>query len=375
MRFLFLFISTLTFAQEVTVFQSGTEGYASFRIPAIVQDPQGKLYAFSEGRVNHAGDFGNVDLVLKTSEDGGRTWSSLVVLVDYEQLQAGNPAPVVDTFDPAYPQGRIFLFYNTGDNHEPEVRKGNGLRQVWYITSADAGKTWSAPANISSQVHKPSKMGFVEDWRTYANTPGHALQFFEGPKKGRIYVAANHNAGPPQDKNKDWVAHAFYSDDHGKSFQLSENVPFPGSNESMAAQVGDLDLYMSSRNMQLQPRQRIISRSRDGGETWYSSNLDPALPDPINQASVLSWREGEEYVLVHVNAADPEKRNRLTARWSRDGGRSWIKSQVIAEAPEGYKGDYSAYSDAVHLGKGRLGILYEKDNYKKIVFTVLESQP
>lgn len=375
MRWLFLLISTVTFGQEVSVFQSGQEGYASFRIPAIVQDPQGKLYAFSEGRVHHAGDFGNVDVVLKTSEDGGKTWSSLQVLVDYAQLQAGNPAPVVDVFDPAFPQGRIFLFYNTGDNHEPEVRKGKGLREAWFITSVDAGKTWSKPENITAQVHKPGKLGFSEDWRTYANTPGHALQFSEGPYKGRMYIPANHNAGPPQDRNKDWVAHGYYSDDHGKSFRLSENVPFPGSNESMAAQVGETELYMNSRNMQLQPKQRIVSRSRDGGETWESAVLDPKLPDPINQASVVSWREGGGFVLVHVNAADAERRNRLTARWSRDGGRSWYKSVLLAEAPEGFKGDYSAYSDVVHLGAGRLGILYEKENYSRIVFTVLESQP
>lgn len=375
MRWLLLLISTVTFAQEVTVFESGKEGYASFRIPAIVQDPQGKLYAFSEGRVNHAGDFGNVDLVLKTSTDGGKTWGALQVLVDYAQLQAGNPAPVVDQYDPAYPQGRLFLFYNTGDNHEPEVRKGNGLREAWFIHSVDGGKTWSSPENITSQVHRPAKLGFSEDWRTYANTPGHALQFFAGPKKGRIYIPANHNAGPPQEANKDWVAHAYYSDDHGKSFRLSENVPFPGSNESMAAQVGPNALYMSSRNMQLRPKERIVSKSEDAGHSWSSSVLDPQLPDPINQASVVSWKEGKKYILVHVNAADTEKRNRLTVRWSKDAGKSWYKTRVIAEAPAGFKGDYSAYSDVVHLGSGRLGIVYEKENYSRIVFTTLESRP
>ena len=105
-------------AAQVPVFRSGTEGYASFRIPAIVTSPNGKLLAFCEGRVQNAGDFGNIDVVMKESSDGGKTWSPLRILVDADSLQAGNPAPVIDQLDPRYPTGRIFLFYNTGNNHE-----------------------------------------------------------------------------------------------------------------------------------------------------------------------------------------------------------------------------------------------------------------
>lgn len=52
-----------TSAQQV-VFTAGEKGYASFRIPAIVKAPNGDLLAIGEGRVRHAGDFGNIDLVL-----------------------------------------------------------------------------------------------------------------------------------------------------------------------------------------------------------------------------------------------------------------------------------------------------------------------
>ena len=253
-----------TYARDVPVFKSGEDGYASYRIPAIVQSRQGELIAFSEGRVDHAGDFGNVDIVYKISKDGGKTWGPLKVAADYDRLQAGNAAPVVDLLDPQYPKGRIFLFYNTGNDHEGEVRKGKGLRELWYITSTDGAMTWSEPVNITTQAHRPRQpqispdYSFKEDWRTYANTPGHAFQFVSGPNKGRIYIAANHNAGDPQPGNKDWNAHAYYSDDHGKTFKLSENVPFPGTNESMAAQTGKNSVYMSSRNQQLTPRQRVI---------------------------------------------------------------------------------------------------------------------
>lgn len=361
-------------AQETVVFRSGEDGYASYRIPAIIKNKNGDLIAFSEGRVDHAGDYGNVDIVYKISQDQGKTWGKLNVAADYDKLQAGNVAPVVDLTDPAYPAGRIFLFYNTGNNHEGEVRKGKGLREVWYITSTDGAKTWSEPVNITSQTHRPNQpqvnpeYTFKEDWRTYANTPGHGFQFVSGPNKGRIYIAANHSSGDPSAQGKDWNAHAFYSDDHGKTFKLSQNVPYPGTNESTAAQIGENEVYMSSRNQQLNPKQRVISVSNDGGESWQSSAPDPNLPDPINQGSVLSWKKGKNFVLAHINAADEKNRDNLTLRLSKDKGKTWYFTKLIAKAPEGYKGAYSAYSDIVLMKPKLVGILYEKDNYKDIVF-------
>ena len=379
MKKLFLSVCAVTFAlliqaQEVTVFKSGDDGYASYRIPAIVKNKNGNLVAFSEGRVDHAGDYGNVDIVFKVSKDNGKTWGPLQVAVDYDNLQAGNPAPVVDLLDPAYPNGRLFLFYNTGNGHEGDVRNGKGLREVWYVVSNDGGKTWQDAVNITTQTHRPKQpqinpqYNFSEDWRTYANTPGHGFQFVAGPNKGRIYIAANHNAGNPAPQNKDWNAHAYYSDDHGKTFKLSRKVPFPGTNESLAAQIDDNSVYMTSRNQQLTPKQRIISISNDGGQTWVSSAPDANLPDPINQASVLSWKKGKKFILAHSNAADERNRDNLTLRLSKDQGKTWYFNKVVAKAPEGYKGAYSAYSDLVLINKNTVGVLYEKDNYKTIVF-------
>jgi sialidase-1 len=394
---LFLFIGApLAQEKDVPVFVSGTEGHKSYRIPAIIALSNGDLLAFCEGRVHGSADFGDINIVLKRSSNKGKTWSALQTIVDADTLQAGNPAPVVDLSDPAYPQGRIFLFYNTGNNHEGEVRKGKGLREVWYKTSTDNGITWSEPVNITTQTHRPRQpqvnaaYDFPEDWRSYANTPGHAMQFSEGKYKGRIFIAANHSSGDPQPQFADYRAHGFYTDDHGKTFHLSETVNLAGSNESMATELSGNRLMMNSRNQKGDLRTRIVSISSDGGATWDTTYFDHNLPDPVNQGSILTigkkgarpnaspkdsfWRGSSgrgKAIIAFCNAADTKRRDNLTLRISYDEGQTWKKNFIIAKS-ENDKRDYSAYSDIVNVSKKEIGIIYEKEDYSKIVFTTVK---
>lgn len=367
-----LISSTKIFAQlkSIPVFVSGTEGYKSFRIPAIVKAKNGELLAFCEGRVNGGGDFGNIKIVLKRSLDKGKTWSSLQIVASNDSLQAGNPAPVVDLTDTRFPQGRIFLFYNTGNGHEMELRKGKGHRDVFYKTSTDNGKTWSAPTDITLQVNRINQpeinplWNFKEDWRTYANTPGHALQFHEGKYKGRIYVAANHSSGDPKPELKDYQAHGYYTDDHAATFQLSETVPFDGSNESTAAQISGNSLMMNSRNQT--GKYRIVSLSKDGGATWDTTFVDRNLPDPICEGSLLNigTKKGKS-VLAFCNNIDKNNRDSLTLRISFDDGKTWKKQFLIEPKNTGY-------SDIVKISEKSIGVLYEANGYKEITFNVVK---
>ena len=95
----FLLVLTACGNSEMPVrqilFKGGEEGYACFRIPAIIQTDKA-LLAFAEGRVNGCSDTGDIDLVMKRSNDGGETWSDLVVIWDAGEHVAGHPAPVYD---------------------------------------------------------------------------------------------------------------------------------------------------------------------------------------------------------------------------------------------------------------------------------------
>lgn len=371
----------ILFAQRnaVTVFTSGADGYKNYRIPAIISLPNGNLLAFAEGRVNGSADFGDINIVMKHSADQGKTWSFITTVVDYNSLQAGNPAPVIDLTDPEYPDGRIFLFYNTGNNKEGEIRQGNGFREVRYKTSTDGGFSWSRDVNITSQVHRLQQplinpeYNFIHDWRSYANTPGHAMQFTSGKYKGRILVAANHSEGDPKSNFEDYFAHTFYTDDHGKTFKLGQSLPIAGSNESTAAELTHGSLMLNARNQKGHIKCRIIALSSNGGETWDSSYFEKNLPDPVCEGSLIRiGNNAGKNILAFSNAADTTSRNNLTLRISFDNGCHWpLWFPVDKSASSSKKVDYTAYSDLVKISDDEIGILYERDNYSQIVFKII----
>ncbi len=217
-------------AEGAALFANGADGYACYRIPAIVRTPAGVLLAFAEARKNSCADFGDVRIVMRRSNDEGKTWGAVETVAENGSLQAGNPAPVVDTRDRRYKKGRVFLIYCTGDASEAAVMRGEGSRRVWFRTSSDEGKTWSQPVEITASVKLPG-------WHHYATGPGHALQLMHGRYAGRIVVASNHSENDPQPAGHSYAAHDFYSDDHGATWKLGESLAWPGSNESTAAET------------------------------------------------------------------------------------------------------------------------------------------
>ncbi len=83
-------------AVQVDVFVAGAGGYHTYRIPSVILTPGGSLVAFAEARRGGASDTGDIDLVSRRSDDGGQTWSPMVVIGDNGPNTFGNPCPVID---------------------------------------------------------------------------------------------------------------------------------------------------------------------------------------------------------------------------------------------------------------------------------------
>src|SRR5215210_997528 len=110
-------------AQETVLFTANTDGYVSYRIPVVITGARGTLLAFAEGRKNGTSDTGDIDVVLRRSKDGGKTWGPLQVVVDDGTDTVGNPCPVLDR-----KTGRIWLplTRNAGKNSVKHNKQASG---------------------------------------------------------------------------------------------------------------------------------------------------------------------------------------------------------------------------------------------------------
>jgi len=78
------------------IFHSKHDGFPRFRIPSLVVTKSGTALAICEGRVDGGGLQGNVDLILRSSTDSGKTWSPIRIIADAGRDTLGNPCAVVD---------------------------------------------------------------------------------------------------------------------------------------------------------------------------------------------------------------------------------------------------------------------------------------
>ncbi|MFE2570692.1 exo-alpha-sialidase [Streptomyces mirabilis] len=343
--------SGASFEQQVLFRASQDPGYACFRIPAVVRSTHGTLLAFAEGRVHDCGDAGDIDIVVKRSTDGGRTWGPLQVVDEGAGDTHGNPAPIVDR-----ETGRIVLAetYNTGRTD------GRGCdvpcdRTPHLQYSDDDGLSWSAPRDLSAEILPPN-------WNSwYATGPVHGIQLTRGRHAGRLVFGVNTETwnGSRVTANNDAL---ITSDDGGDHWRIGASDSWPIADDGTFRQKpseltlterADGSVLVSGREQDgTDLGHRTQTVSRDGGDSFTAPFRDlPGLYAPQVQGSVL--RLGDRILLACPG--DPDRRRTMMIRSSYDGGRTWDsvdRGTVVTT-------DWSGYSDLVAIGGGAVGLLYE----------------
>ena len=126
------------------------------------------------------------------------------------------------------------------------------------------------------------------------------------------------------------------------------------------------------RNQSGDIKARLAVFSANGGANWDTSYFDNQLPDPVCQGSILNIGiKNKKNILAFSNAADTLRRDNLTLRISFDEGITWAKQIPIDKSPIDGTKDFTAYSDLVKMRNNKIGVLYEKEGYAKIVFKVI----
>jgi sialidase-1 len=340
---------------QTDVFNSGQDGYHTYRIPAVEAAPDGSLIAFAEARKYNAADPGfgkqDIDLVFKRSTNNGASWSPMTVLEDPGELwSAANPSTVVDRTN-----GRLWVFYlrsRPGCSTETS-RPGTDDMQTQTRWSDDHGRTWSDPLDLTPVARDLNDQA----WRASVPGPGGAIQ----TRKGRLIVPmwkapfANFTLG---------------SDDHGRTWQRSQLVPGrQGGDENQVVELADGRILMDIR--QNSGPHRWLAESVDGGRTWAEPRpgitVTPVMC-AIERFSLKTAGDDRNRILW-TGPKGPERR-RLVIRTSDDEGRTIANERLISD-------DYAAYSDLTILKDKTVGVLWERGverGYQFITFTRLNRE-
>lgn len=328
-------MALLTVMEMTDLFVRGSGDYPTYRIPALVVTAAGTVLAFCEGRRTHGHDDDEIDILLRRSHDGGRTWDRPRVVVADGDRTCGNPCPLVDTAS-----GTVLLPF-CKDN-----------QQVFVTESVDDGQTWTSPREITDSAKAP-------DWSYLGTGPGHGIQL----RDRRLLVPcwADESPGPVtwREPAANWGAvqssYAIFSDDGGATWCRGGKMTHDASDECEAVEAGDGTLYMTLRSRQ-ERLCRGFAFSDDGGNSWTPVDYEPALPEPSCQGSIVRYDENR---VLMAHPSHIRARALLTVRLSDDGCRTWPRARVLYESA-------SAYSDLAVTTGGEVLCLFEADDYTRL---------
>ena len=337
----------------LSVYRAGDLGYACFMNPAVIAHNR-TVWAFAEARWPSCGDFdcspdprlggrsvcGRHDIALRTSRDGGASWTAarIVVSVDTDFGSASSANASIFNVSPVLDQrsGNLVVLFNLQPapyNTYAGIQNPK-CRETFVVVSADGGATFSAPRNVTAQLQRAGH--WSESRNPFATTPGPGIQLGGGellvPGYGCALPAREHCV--TYSLNSTIRAWSYRSSDGGETWSMGAPAPAIGAGEPMIVELPDKRLLMNARPLQWphdgKPhpgRHRLYAVSIDSGATWQAPlpGTYENLTGPTCEASFIRSR-GQ---LLFANPSNNIKRLNMTFRVSNDWAKSWASAAVV----------------------------------------------
>jgi sialidase-1 len=368
LRMLCLLVSAVSANAEmekIDVWKAGEQDYKLYRIPGIVVTAKGTVLAYAEARKSDRGDWNTIDIVMRRSTDGGRTWSPSRKIVDVEGPKDKNPVALAQKL--ATPGDVTY-------NNPVAIPTRDGVvhlifcleyMRAFHMRSTDDGLTWSKPMEITPTFERFRP---EYDWKVLATGPGHGIEL----SNGRLLIPVWLSTGTGGHAHRPSVTSTIYSDDGGKTWRRGE-IAIPNTaeyihpNETAAIELADGTVMLNARS-ESKANRRLITTSKDGATAWSTPRFDDALLEPICMAGLVRYstaRNGGRNRILFSNPHNlerrdgkaepgmPRDRRSVSVQMSYDEGKTWPVRKVIEPG-------WSGYSDLARTLDGTVLLLYER---------------
>ena len=343
--------SVTIFLSEGAVLMPMDKGSLYYRIPSITVTKDGKrLVTLTDDRKHHNSDLpSHCYLVAQYSEDNGRTWSDPVTVAGTAET-GGNyghgDASIVTNRE----NGEIVGIMTSAGTYGHGFFAGTAAEPPRWktITSRDGGLTWETPVDHTDDLFGANCSNpKTNTWKSGFSGSGAALQKRDGTL---VSSFVNRQADNSQH------FYFFMSKDGGQSWYVSGTSGTSGADEPKTLERNNGDLAISVRSSGY----NYYNYTSNDGETWHlpsQTRFTSGISGNACDGEYMVWCstvEGNAWDIAFQTLPNSGSRQNVSIALSTDEGATFGTPKTIC--PIG-----SAYSAAVVLPDGTLGVYYEEN--------------